>query len=72
MAPEVIENSGHGKAVDWWSLGSIIYEMLTGLPPFFHKEREKLFQNIREINVEYPGHLSKKSISFLKVTTNFY
>ena len=35
MAPEVVAQKGHGKAVDWWCLGSLIYEMLTGLPPFF-------------------------------------
>ncbi len=30
LAPEVVNKVGHGKAVDWWSLGCIIYEMLTG------------------------------------------
>jgi serine/threonine protein kinase len=30
LAPEIIENLGHGKGVDWWSLGAIIYEMVTG------------------------------------------
>lgn len=35
LAPEVLSKKGHGKAVDWWTLGSIIYEMLTGMPPFY-------------------------------------
>lgn len=49
MAPEILTRSGHGKAVDWWSLGALMYDMLTGsvsicislLSPFF-----KRFQNI--------------------------
>lgn len=29
-APEILTRSGHGKAVDWWSLGTLMYDMLTG------------------------------------------
>jgi serine/threonine protein kinase len=47
LAPEILNQTGHGKAVDWWSLGALIYEMLTGLPPFYTKDRERLFENIR-------------------------
>jgi serine/threonine protein kinase len=39
LAPEVLTKQGHGKAFDWWTLGCIIYEMYTGLPPFFNKNR---------------------------------
>lgn len=35
MAPEVLQNSGHDEGVDWWSLGNVLYEVLTGLPPFY-------------------------------------
>jgi protein-serine/threonine kinase len=34
LAPEIIERKGHGLAADWWSLGCIIFEMVTGRPPF--------------------------------------
>ena len=29
-APEILQRTGHGKAVDWWSLGTLMYDMLTG------------------------------------------
>ena len=44
LAPEVINGTGHGKAVDWWCLGCIIYEMLTGYPPFKNQNRMALFE----------------------------
>lgn len=47
LSPEMLQRLGHGKATDWWSFGAIIYEMLVGLPPFYSKDREKLYQNIR-------------------------
>ena len=47
LAPETIMRSGHGKAADWWSFGAIIYEMMTGLPPFYSKDRQKLYNNIK-------------------------
>jgi serine/threonine protein kinase len=33
-APEIVIHSGHGKAVDWWSLGALMYDMLTGAVSF--------------------------------------
>ena len=39
LAPEIILNKGHGKAVDWWALGVLIYEMLAEYPPFYADDR---------------------------------
>ena len=41
LAPEMLNKEGYGKAVDWWMFGSILYEMLTGLHPFFKNEQTK-------------------------------
>lgn len=55
LAPEVIKKEGHGKAVDWWCIGCIIYEMLTGYPPFRNQNRMELFEEIVYKNVELPN-----------------
>merc|ERR1719481_1625517 len=46
MAPEILTRTGHGKAVDWWSLGALMYDMLTGAPPFTAENRKKTIEKI--------------------------
>mmetsp|Transcript_31952 Transcript_31952/g.48873 ORF Transcript_31952/g.48873 Transcript_31952/m.48873 type:complete len:637 (-) Transcript_31952:361-2271(-) len=65
LAPEILNRQGHGRAVDWWSLGALLYEMLTGRPPFYCKDREKLFQKIRRGELEYPAQLSFRARDIL-------
>ncbi|KAI5118560.1 hypothetical protein M0805_002940 [Coniferiporia weirii] len=54
IAPEVIENLGHTSAVDWWTLGILIYEMIYATTPFKGQSRSKTFQNILEHPVGFP------------------
>ena len=44
LAPEVIHNKGHTSAVDWWALGILIYEFLTGYPPFWHQNPIEIYK----------------------------
>ena len=66
LAPEIIEGKGHGQAVDWWSLGSILYEMLTGYPAFYNNDREKLFNSIKNGQIKYPKYLSQEAVDLLQ------
>eukprot|EP01016_Furgasonia_blochmanni_P043493 TRINITY_DN5922_c0_g1_i8.p2 TRINITY_DN5922_c0_g1~~TRINITY_DN5922_c0_g1_i8.p2 ORF type:complete len:169 (+),score=24.94 TRINITY_DN5922_c0_g1_i8:754-1260(+) len=57
---------GHGRAVDWWTFGALIYEMLTGLPPFYSQSREELFERIKFGTLRFPAHLSESAVSLLQ------
>mmetsp|Transcript_7773 Transcript_7773/g.8564 ORF Transcript_7773/g.8564 Transcript_7773/m.8564 type:complete len:610 (+) Transcript_7773:194-2023(+) len=48
IAPEIIEGKGHNKAVDWWSLGILIFEMLAGYPPFTEEQTMLKFEKIKQ------------------------
>lgn len=58
LAPEIIEGNGHGVAVDWWSLGMVVFEMLTGLPPWYTQNRAKMFSSILCSRLKFPFYMS--------------
>lgn len=58
LAPEVLNRTGHGSAVDWWSLGALLYEMLTGLPPWYSQDRQRMFSSIRSSTLRFPEYIS--------------
>ena len=66
LAPEVLNRKGHGTAVDFWSLGMVLYEMLTGLPPWYTKNRRKLFDRLRNAPLRFPPHVSVEARSVLR------
>lgn len=66
MAPEIIEGKGHGKEVDWWSTGILLYEMLAGVPPFRAKSRQQLQTQIISAKPKFPKFLSSDALSLLK------
>ncbi|KAK8796497.1 hypothetical protein WA588_000628 [Blastocystis sp. NMH] len=46
LAPEIIMKKPYGKAVDWWSLGTLIYEMIAGLPPYYDRNKRVMYNRI--------------------------
>jgi len=66
LAPEILSRVGHGRAADWWSLGALLFEMLTGMPPFYSRKRERLFQKILKAQLRVPKSLSTASQDILQ------
>ncbi|KAL2484951.1 Serine/threonine-protein kinase AtPK2/AtPK19 [Abeliophyllum distichum] len=66
MSPEIILGKGHDKAADWWSVGILLFEMLTGKPPFIGGNRDKIQQKIIKDKIKLPTFLSSEAHSLLK------
>jgi len=60
LAPEIIQNKGHGKGADYWALGILIYEMLAGHSPFREYSAMGIYKKIIAGRVEYTRHFSAK------------
>ncbi len=55
LAPEVVQSLGYGKAVDWYAIGILIYEMLIGSPPFYNENHRILYENIVHKRAYFPS-----------------
>lgn len=66
LAPEILRGIGHDQAVDFWSLGALIYEMLSGAPPNYSRNRDELFRNILTKPVEMKPHFSVSGCDLLQ------
>ena len=54
LAPEMVNKEGHNTKIDIWNLGVLIFELLTGRPPFEAKNQNELFENIRNQKISWP------------------
>ena len=66
LAPEVILRIGHGKPVDWYLLGVLIYEMLSGIPPFYSKDKKKMMRKIVRSQLIVPAFISIEARNILE------
>ncbi|KAG9354631.1 hypothetical protein JZ751_001344 [Albula glossodonta] len=66
LAPEVLTDNNYTRAVDWWGMGVLIYEMLVGESPFPGDDEEEVFDSIVNDEVRYPRFLSPESISIIQ------
>ncbi|EEB19945.1 cGMP-dependent protein kinase, isozyme, putative [Pediculus humanus corporis] len=68
LAPEIILNKGHDRAVDYWSLGILMHELLTGIPPFAAPDPMRTYNIIlKGIDViDFPKHITKGAQSLIK------
>ena len=65
LAPEIIENAGHGLSVDWWAMGVLTYEMLAGFPPFYADTPFETYTKICKGKVEFGGVFDQNSRDFV-------
>ena len=68
VSPEIILNRGHDYSCDYWSLGVLMFELLTGAPPFTSDEPMKTYNIIlRGIDaVDFPRNISQKAQNLIK------
>jgi len=65
IAPELLESQGYTKTVDWWTLGVLLYEMMTGLPPFYDENVNVMYQRILRDPLLFPPDMSHDAKSVM-------
>ena len=80
LAPELLLGNGYTKVVDWWTLGVLLFEMITGLPPFYDENTHEMYKKILNQELKFPGEngektgirISHEAKDILKVVHFFY
>lgn len=66
LAPEIVTGQGHGKGVDWWTLGVLIYEMLASVSPFYASDPLMMYRNIVRGKYKTPKYFSDEVADMVK------
>ncbi|KAJ8579876.1 Pkinase-domain-containing protein [Rhizopogon salebrosus TDB-379] len=70
LAPEILNGHGYNKAIDWWTLGVLLYEMLSGLPPFYDEVTDKMYQKILTDPLVFGSDIGTEARSILTSLLN--
>jgi len=70
LAPEMLLGTGHGPEVDWWALGVMIYEFLTGVPPFNAETPEDIFDRILRRDLIWPEEMEPEARDIINKLLN--
>ena len=65
-SPEMINQGGYNKSVDFWQLGILLYEMVVGYTPFYDSEPMKLYQKIKSGKISFPKNFNKNAKLIIK------
>ncbi|PVV05277.1 hypothetical protein BB560_000207 [Smittium megazygosporum] len=66
LAPELLLGHGYTKTVDWWTFGILLYEMLTGLPPFYSENPNEMYRRVLEDPLLFPNDMGSRAKSLIK------
>jgi serine/threonine protein kinase len=65
LAPEILNEQPYSYAVDYWSMGTILFEMLTGITPFWAENRDDMYRRIRQDPLQFPDFIDIETADFI-------
>jgi serum/glucocorticoid-regulated kinase 2 len=65
MAPEIVTREGHSYAVDYYTLGALLHELVVGLPPFYSRDPDEMMENILNQRLVIPPEVTPKLADLL-------
>ena len=71
LAPELVNNYGHDHRVDIWCIGVLMFELLTGQPPWIGEDVQTLKYNISNMKIRWPKNMDPDAVDLLKKTLRY-
>jgi serine/threonine protein kinase len=66
LPPEMVNRKEHDEQVDVWTLGILLYEFLTGKPPFEAESEEDTYRRIRNVDLQFPYYVSPEAVDLIR------